>query len=38
MPLGVKLIGYDFESAVAARLAGENALKDLLDGIARGDP
>jgi hypothetical protein len=37
-PLGVKLTGHDFESAMAARLAGEKALKDLLHGIARDDP
>jgi hypothetical protein len=37
-PLGVKLIGHDFESAMAARLAGERALKDLLHGIARNNP
>jgi hypothetical protein len=36
-PLGVKLTGYDFESAMAARLAGESALKDLINGIARGN-
>ena len=34
-PLGIKLTGHDFELAMAARLAGESALKDLLYGIAR---
>jgi len=34
-PLGIKLTGHDFESAMAARLAGERALKDLLHSLAR---
>jgi hypothetical protein len=36
-PLGVKLTGHDFKSAMAARQAGESALRDLLPRIARGD-
>jgi hypothetical protein len=36
-PLGVKLTGHDFASAMAAKLAGESALKDLINGIARGN-
>ena len=36
-PLGVKPTGHDFKSAMAARLAGESALKDLLHRIARGN-
>jgi len=35
-PLGVKLTGGDFESEKTPRLAGERALKELLDGIGRG--
>jgi hypothetical protein len=34
-PLGVKLTGHDYESAMAATRAGESALNDLLHGIAR---
>ncbi len=37
-PLGVRLTGGDFESEKAARLAGERALRELLDGIGRGPP
>jgi hypothetical protein len=36
-PLGVKLTGHDFKSALDARHAGERALRDLLHRIARGD-
>ena len=35
-PLGVKLYANGFRSEKAAKLAGEKALRKLLDGIARG--
>ena len=34
-PLGVKICTDGFRSEKAARLAGEKALKEVLDGIAR---
>jgi hypothetical protein len=34
-PLGVRLFAGGFQSAMAAKRAGERALKDLLDGIER---
>jgi hypothetical protein len=34
-PLGVKLCAIGFKSEKAAKLAGEKALRKLLDGIAR---
>jgi len=34
-PLGVKLYANGFKSEKAAKLAGERALRELLDGIAR---
>jgi hypothetical protein len=33
-PLGVRLDGDGFKSEFAAKLAGEKALRDLLDGLA----
>ena len=36
-PLGVKLNGYGFKSEFAAKLAGEKALRELLDGLAQED-
>jgi len=35
--LGVKLNGDGFKSEFAAKLAGENALRELLDGLAQED-
>ena len=34
-PLGVKIYANSFKSEKAAKLAGEKALRELLDGIAR---
>ena len=34
-PLGIKLYANGFRSEKAAKLAGEKALRELLDGIAR---
>jgi len=34
-PLGVRLCANGFRSEKAAKLAGEKALRELLDGIAR---
>ena len=34
-PLGVRLDGDGFKSEFAAKLAGEKALRDLLDGLAQ---
>jgi hypothetical protein len=34
-PLGIKLFANGFKSEHAAKLAGEKALRELLDGIAR---
>jgi hypothetical protein len=34
-PLGVRLDGDGFKSEFAAKLAGEKALRDLLDGLAK---
>jgi hypothetical protein len=34
-PLGVRLNGDGFKSKFAAKLAGEKALRDLLDGLAQ---
>jgi len=34
-PLGIKLYANGFKSENAAKLAGEKALRELLDGIAR---
>ena len=34
-PLGVRLNGDGFKSEFAAKLAGEKALRDLLDGLAQ---
>jgi hypothetical protein len=34
-PLGVRLDGDGFKSEVAAKLAGEKALRDFLDGLAQ---
>jgi hypothetical protein len=34
-PLGIKLYANGFKSEKAAKLAGEKALSELLDGIAR---
>jgi len=34
-PLGIKLYANGFKSESAAKLAGEKALRELLDGIAR---
>jgi hypothetical protein len=34
-PLGVRLNGDGFKSELAAKLAGEKALRDLLDGLAQ---
>jgi hypothetical protein len=34
-PLGVRLEGDGFKSEFAAKLAGEKALRDLLDGLAQ---
>ena len=34
-PLGVRLDGDGFKSEFAAKLAGEKALRDFLDGLAQ---
>jgi hypothetical protein len=34
-PLGIKLYANGFRSEKAAKLAGEKALRELLDGLAR---
>jgi hypothetical protein len=34
-PLGIKNYGNDFKTATAARIAGEKALKELLDSLCR---
>jgi len=34
-PLGIKLYANGFKSENAAKLAGEKALRELLDGLAR---
>ena len=36
-PLGIRLNGDGFKSEFAARLAGEKALRELLDGLAQED-
>ena len=34
-PIGVRLNGEGFKSEIAAKLAGEKALRELLDGLAQ---
>ena len=36
-PIGVRLSGDGFKSEFAAKLAGEKALRELLDGLAQED-
>jgi len=36
-PLGIRLNGDGFKSEFAAKLAGEKALRELLDGLAQED-
>jgi len=36
-PLGVRLDGNGFKSEFAAKLAGEKALREFLDGLAQED-